>query len=813
LNDFLNRKPLLILALSYIVGLIVALSFNISIPLIIVFAFLLAFSLLIWRKKRGPLIIFLSIFFLIFGFFRFHSTTLPLSKDHISHFINEDERVDLAGVLITPLQYDENRTRFLIEAKKIYHGQEVKNVSGKVRITVYEPSVSFGYKDNVLVKKVRLHAPVGLRNFKGFDYQKHMNRQGIFVVGGVSKAARVEVIKKSKGGFQHALFRLKDSLSGNIDQYLRSPGNSVIKAMVFGERGLLDRDIIEVFNNSGIAHLLAVSGLHLGFVAFASFFLIYRLLFTVQYFLLPKWLTYYDSKKISAFIALFPVMFYAVMVGYRIPTLRAGIMIATYLIAVIFNRHRDLFNVIALALLIILIGNPLSLFDIGFQLSFAAILGIALCISRFLHSDLETEKKVSILFSLRRKIFQYFIISLFASLSVLPVIAFYFNKVVFVGPLSNFIIVPIASFLIPMTLIFSFFGLLYTPVIELAAGAIGILSSMILALAKLFASLPFSFVYVQRPSFLIFLLYYIALSLILFYTIKRLRIVLVSSLFLLTLVHFSLKIADRDRHLTITLLDVGQGESAFIKTPKGQHILIDGGGTYSGSFEIGKRVILPFLLNHGVKKIDLMIGTHPHPDHMKGLTGIIKSLKVNEILLNKDNSDSLFVKEFNESALKRNIRIKRISSPYLYENGDIKLIFSHPSDEFSKTFYRKKDRNNRSLVFKLIYKEFSMLFTGDIEKDAEKYLLQNNHDLKADFLKIAHHGSRSSTTEEFLRSVAPETAVISVGRYNWFRFPSKEVVKRLEERNINIYRTGRSGAVRIMTDGKKYSVVTYNDLK
>jgi len=810
LYNLLNKRPLVILTISYIAGLIIGLFILNSIFLIVIFSFLILLSIIL-RKKLSTITI-ISIFFILFGLFRVYIHTFPFPNNHISNVINDKKKVNLEGVIISPPQFKLDKTRFIIEAKKIYSREETKIVNGKVKITIYEPYVNLKYKDEVLVKKIRLHPPIGFQNFNTFNYQSYMQRQGIYVIGGVSKGSRVEVLKRTETGIINTLFKIKDKVLENIDTNLPFPNNGIIKAIVWGERGLLDRYIIEMFNNSGIAHLLAISGLHLGFIAFASFFLIYKLIFYIQYLIIPKGITYYDSRKIAALFTIFPIFIYAIMVGNRIPTLRAGIMIYTYLFAIILDRHRDLYNILALAVIILLIWNPLSFYDIGFQLSFIAVLGITFCISNFLYNNTEIRKEEFNFYSfIKKKVFQYLIVSLAASLSVLPIIAIYFNKLIFVSPLSNSIVLPFASFLIPLALFSSFLGLIYTPLIKLTSWTINIFTSIIFYLAKFFSSLPFSYIFISKPSLLILLLYYTALFTIFFYKKRVLKRVLITLLLLLSILFYSSKfILNSNNSLMVTFLDVGQGESTFIRTPSHQSILIDGGGAYNNGFKIGEKVVLPFLLNHGVKKIDLMIATHPHPDHMKGLVDIVNTLKVKEIFLNKDNPNYNFYRELNDAAFKKEIKIKRISSPFHYKLGEVQITFFHPSDEFSSINSKIKDENNRSLVFKLIYRKFSILFAGDIQNKAEEYILANIYPLKANILKIPHHGSRASSIEEFLREVDPDISIISLGRYNWFRLPSLDVIEKLKERDIEIYRTDKHGSIRVISNGSECFVKTFN---
>lgn len=261
------------------------------------------------------------------------------------------------------------------------------------------------------------------------------------------------------------------------------------------------------------------------------------------------------------------------------------------------------------------------------------------------------------------------------------------------------------------------------------------------------------------------------------------------------------------KDLKIYFVDVGQGDCTFIVTPKNKTILIDGGGSTGSDFDVGESTLLPYILDRGYKKIDLMFISHFDQDHVGGLLTILEELKVNRVCISKQEEDSKNYQEFLKIVKKRNIPVTVVKiGDRINIEDDLYFDILWPKEEQ----ITDNRLNNNAIVMKLVYNRFSCLFTGDIEKVAEEEIVKtygNKQILKSDILKVAHHGSKTSTTEEFLKLVNPKVCLIGVGKNNLFGHPSDEVIKRLENINANVYRTDLNGEIIISVNSKgKYFV-------
>jgi competence protein ComEC len=335
--------------------------------------------------------------------------------------------------------------------------------------------------------------------------------------------------------------------------------------------------------------------------------------------------------------------------------------------------------------------------------------------------------------------------------------------------------------------------------------------NLITLIAKSFSSLPFAFIYVAQPSVMLIILYYLTVFFIIeiFYKkilspkIKNKTTLIVLSVTLLIII---IQLFYPTDNLKVNFINVGMGDCILIEAPNKINILIDGGGTPQSDFDVGSKIVIPYLRRKGVNEIDLLILTHPHLDHLEGLLPVLKELKVDMVLDSGLTCDSSEYKEFISLILKKGI-------PYHKAKAGDNFIFSNNLEIFllnplyDSDFYEESDFNNASIVVKLFYKNADFLFTGDIEEAAEKKLLVWQNILQSDILKVGHHGSSTSTNLEFLDKVNPNIAVITVGK-NHFGHPSQKIIERLEDKNIQIYRTDEDGTVIIRTNGQEYWIRT-----
>ena len=783
------QNPLLLLLSSYVAGIILA---NI-------FRFLDAFILLIlciivcllgWLSYRNDwkitVILFLSSFLLI-GMVNTSYHLQPSGSNNIYHF--RGEQGSLFG------------TVFQTEMKQTYHCQEIQvntnffqlndkryQTNGRVLLKVYdvEPVIKFG---DVIKAEVLLQEPELPGNFGEFNYRDYLTRQNIFLTDSV-EMNQLEIVGHSKGlSINTLIYGIKNRISQKIEKIYQSPGKGLIKAIIIGDKTEISRELMDIFQDAGIMHILAISGLHVGIIAIVLLFI---------FNLLPKyWLN--DGFKYIIIITM--MLGYAAMTGFRPSVSRATLMLAIVMLAKCFNRPYHIYNSLYLAAFLILLWQPLYMYDAGFLLSFVVTFFII-----YLAPILEG--KLEYLPSYFRKLFS---VSLSAWLGIVPLSAYFFYKISFIGILSNIIIIPLIGVILILALISIFLSFLFLPIAQLFSLFNDALITLLLIVGKKLSSLPFAYQYVAQPGLASIILYY-SIILMSFYSIhfwskydllvkkRRFWLIVFFSFILLCI-----NVLIPSSLLAVHFINVGQGDCILVQTPQKKNILIDGGGTPYSDFDIGKNIVIPYLRREGINKLDMMFLTHPDMDHLEGLLPVLKEMNVNLVVDSGiQYQDKTYLDFLSLIEGDKNITY------YQTRAGDVIQIT--PEIEFFilnpyKTSHCliENDFNNNSIVLKLQYKNTDFLFTGDIEEAAEINLLSRNSLLKSDILKVAHHGSSSSTGDLFLEKVKPEVAIISVGSNN-FGHPHSNVIKKLEKKCQKVFRTDLNGTIIVKSNGSKYYI-------
>src|SRR3989338_8093482 len=591
----------------------------------------------------------------------YQSITIP--DNHISNFISDD-KVSIEGILYKSPEVLENRTRLYVEVRRIKdnEGETYRDTMGKARITLYRDITDAYYKDKIRIKEVRLRIPRNFKNPGGFDYRRFLEDHGIYVTGSISKANQIEILERGKDSLFSSIYKSKERILLFTENNAPSEESAILKTMVFGERGATSKETRNIFSSTGIAHLLAVSGLHMGFVAFASFFIFKKtfsfifLNFHLRFFLIGA------AQRFASFFTIFPVLYYSLLVGGSPSAVRATIMIIVYLLSLVIYRESNIYNTLSLAALIILIWHPPSLFNIGFQLSFMAVLSIVYGFSRFRFEPSPLSPSVTEGFSLRkfflrhRWLYNYIISSIFATIGTLPLIVYHFNIVSIIGLIVNIIAIPISSLITPLTLIFSVLSNLSEQLASFLINIPVFLTFILVKTAKFFTNIPYYSIRVQTPSLLtIFMIYPLLFGVL---NIKRHKWIKIGtiSIFLLLIIsiltHHSSLITHHS--LRVTFLDVGQAECSLIQFPNGKTMLIDG-GRLMDDFDAGGSIVAPYLWDIGITKIDYVIGSHPDSDHVGGLLFILNEMPVRNYFDNGQESIDLIHVKLREIAREKNI--------------------------------------------------------------------------------------------------------------------------------------------------------------
>lgn len=747
------------------------------------------------------------------GFYLINQTEKVFNtKGHISNSIPKS-RAELIGTVTAPINYYGDAYRFVLEAEKLEEKDGyAKPVSGKVSVKVYgsgEPPLP---DDRVALDSVYVRPVSGLRNFAGFDYKRFMRDKGIGVRVNMPEyykgKKRLETLSE---GAPLSPFRLgekvRQGVTRFIDKTFPEETAPLAKAMTVAVTGELTTDARRRFIASGLAHLLAVSGLHVGFVSGITYFALNVFFFYLFLFVRPE-LTESGFHKKPALLAAFAVVvLYVFVAGMRVSVLRAGIMVGVYFLSAIAGREKDLLNALALSAIMILLFNPTALFSASFLLSYTAVAAIifALAYKKEKEEDpLEKLASKTWLTNASAYVVGIVKISIAVSVATAPIVMWFFREVHFGGILANVLAMPLAAVTIP----FTFIGALFDSAIHPAVGSIVALPAVLAlggidSITKFFSLLEFFKFEGARPPLLIVALWYVTI----FAWFFKLRIAKYSALVavIVSLLLFYMPVARQKTQ--VRFFDVGQGEATLIMLKSGENILIDGGQKI-GRFDVGD-ILLSMFRELGVRKLNAVIATHGDSDHAGGLASVLKRIRVEKYFDNGLEDDHGFLEKLRAIAVARGIEYKalRAGMEVPLQNGS-SIIVIHPSNRFLAE-NRNSDDNESSLVLMFETEAKTFLFTADIEKTAEEYLLKRGVNLKADVLKVAHHGSNTSSKAVFLEAVSPEAAVISVGKFNRFRFPSKKVLKRLEKKGIKVYSTGKNGEIIFRVKNRKITAEAY----
>jgi competence protein ComEC len=734
-----------------------------------------------------------------------------LPPNHIFHYAGKG-RVNVEGLLYRRPIRSPRGTKLDLKVEKIHLSDGLIKARGKVRISVREYRGDLGYGDRIRFI-AKLYHPRNFNNPGGFNYRRFLACKGIWVTGYVEKDTGIATIAQGKGNpFLQLIETWRERIRALLEKNAPAETRGITKALILGEREGIPEEVKEEFIVAGVAHIIAISGLHMGIIALVVFFLMKWSLKWSETLALTL-----NIQKISALATIPPLVLYTFIAGARISTIRAAVMILIYLISILLDRQRNLYNTLAVTALIILLVSPTSLFDVSFQLSFVAVLAILYLVPRFSeltpkpHPLLQRKPSSYQRFLSHLKIFM--VVSLAAMVGTWPLVACYFNRISVVGLLSNLIVVPLAGFVVIMGLITSLAALISLPASSILVPLTSAFSYLVLKVVHLFASIPHASHYVVTPTPFEIGLFYL---LILYLTnIKRIKQLLVISILLFVVIAGDISYWYAHTHLTkelrVTFIDVGQGDSILIEFPGGKRMLIDGGGIYDDSFDVGRNVVAPVLWRKKIVNLHYLILTHPHPDHLNGLKFIASSFKVNEFWENGQGYSSTPYLDLMDIVARR--RIHRImvhdASPPRWINGVKVEVFNPPHPGMMHGRNPWSQTNNRSIVLKITYKNHRFLLTGDIEEEAEAQLVYSEKDLRCDVLKAPHHGSQTSSTRRFLEAVKPSYVVFTVGYRNIFNLPNRKVLNRYERAGCRISRTDRDGAVIFETDGEKLRVITF----
>jgi competence protein ComEC len=692
--------------------------------------------------------------------------------------------------------------RLFLRDLRVQRSEGSAFVAGKLLVRAREGRTQLCSGDRVLLStKIRLPRLLGLPG-EG-DYPRQLAYQGVFATGFVKQADEV-VLVRSGTGWRHGM----DLLAAHLGRFIMTsaPGTEggILKALLIGDTSDVPDELNDAYARSGVNHILSISGFHVGII----FLCIFQLLFLVGR-RVEKLALLLNLRRALLLAALPVVVFYLFLSGAQAATLRSVLMIVAVVLALYVKRELDPVNCIMLAASAILFTAPETLFNLSFQLSFLAIWGLVVL-----------APALAAPFKLVNGVAGWLLLLLAASaaaiLATLVPVAYYFHRVSFIGLLANLAVVPLMGYGAVVV------GFASLPLSFIAPAPAGLLVQGAAYLVRLSDSVILFFARAPVwsgycPTRLDLLLAVLCLCAGTFVPRRRTRgvlvLVLLSALALRAIPEQTvsagnpqLSSADKETaqrtqlqsggagSLQVTFLSVGQGDAALVRLPDGKRMLVDGGGNHGDDeLRMGRRLLAPALHALGVDRIDYLVLSHEHPDHLQGILWVAANLDVGEFWESGITSGAREYQELKWVLASRGVPVRTLNAalpPFLAGAAQVEMLWP-----LTEGVPFTGDANDTSLVFRLRNGEGSVLFTGDLGTEQEQELLERGVPLSCTLLKVGHHGSKFSSSDAFLAAAGPKAAVISAGYNNSFHLPAPLTVTRLQRRGIRVYRTDQDGSV------------------
>jgi competence protein ComEC len=706
---------------------------------------------------------------------------------------------------------------------------------------------------------VRARPPRNFLDPGAFDVRGYLARQKIDLVGSLRSGELLRLIDHPRPTFFERLARARGELFARVDSLfaVQPERAAVLRAMLLGDRSFVDSNVVTAFQKTGAYHVLVVAGLHVGAITVFFFWLGRRLRF---------------SAAATSLFALCALVAYVGIVQDRPPVLRAALVAAFYLCARPLFRRIELLNTVALAALAILIWKPSSLADSSFQLSFLAagvIAGLAVPwierssepyraglrhLGDVTRDMAHSPKVVQFRIEMRAaaqwiasraqwvvaapvriglRLWEVLLLSFVIQWGMSPVLAQDFHRVSLAGPLSNIPAVFLTGVIVPLGFLTLTATFLWTRLALVLARGLGFCAGLLLETVNWFSRWSRVSYRIPGPSAWLMVAFFAAFICLaaaaraatargVTRSARRqmppairpaewASAIALAACTILVATHPFPAELERGR-LEVSVLDVGQGDSIFAAFPDGRTMLIDGGGLPGSSWtggirsgmDVGEEVVSPYLWSRGLKRLDVVALTHAHHDHLDGLRSVLENFRVGQLWIGRDE-ETLAFKALLEEARTKGVPIVHKVPGDKFDFDGVKGDVLWPADVSATP----EASNDDSLVLRLEDGEVRFLLPGDIQQHVEEKLVAKHAPLAADFLKVPHHGSKTSSTEAFLEAVAPRVAVISVGESNPFGHPTASVIERYENSGVRLLRTDRDGAVTALTDGHELAVHTF----
>ncbi|TNE70573.1 DNA internalization-related competence protein ComEC/Rec2 [bacterium] len=774
--------PIIKALIAFVLGILLSERIHISIPLLLCINLSILIALSITHIKSTSVVLHQSLLFaLLFGVGLLradsHKSQLENTYREVSRFNLSADSLLLFGE-IQSVKPSERSISLDVQADSLISQNTFRfSNSFLSRIIIYRENVS---RETVFSKNSKVKIWVKLkpvpepRNPHQFDYAAFLYSREI-----LSQYELLHVVSVTE---PEGLQSIKPLFEKSIESLFEGTNSAIAKALIIGDKSDINPEQRQAFTRSGLAHMMAVSGLHVGFLV-APF-----------WFLIPWFWTKRSGRIVGIILLGLGLLFYAWLTGFSASVVRASIMALLFSYAKLFERVRYPMNIVGFAAFFLLMINPAYVFDVGFQLSFGAVSIILLVLPTF--SSISQKQTWS------SKIISALLVGIVVQVGLAPILALYFGEISIVSPISNLAATIPASLLVVSGLVVTIIGIPFPSFASYFSIPLNWLASSLQFFASFFSSSDFSYARFSEPNLFFFLFWMGFLAAIASWTHGKTR----WGWFIFSLISLVFWRGDelyqsiQTKPLELTIVDVGQGDASLIETPDNRVLLIDT-GIWSPNFDSGSRTILPLLKSKGINRIHALILTHPHADHIGGTLPLLETLVIDTLysFIPDSAEQSSIFKAILKSAQEKSIPVKSLfAGDYLHLSSQLNTRILWPLKTYSST-----NTNEYSTILRLDYGTTSFLFTGDAEHDAEDLLSQiGNEILDTDYLKVGHHGSKSSSSGSFLDDVTPQFASVSLAMKNKYRHPHAVSVSRLLGFTKNIHFTSLDGAAVYKSDGK-----------
>jgi competence protein ComEC len=753
----LKRRPALLALLAYIIGILLGDYLNLSTLILLFLILCLLFLLFFFRQEKKTWFILLTLLLIVAGFWRYELKTRDLPINHISNFTKQYGKVELTGIICKDPDIREDKTFLEMDTRELSFNHKKIKTTGKILLKIKQPTSLFNYGDLIQLKGY-LYSPFPPKNPGAFDYRKYLSTREIFGCLNLRSDSEVKILERGEGNFfiSKIILPVKYYILNFFKSSLTGSHQAILSGFVLGERRGIPQEVYKLFTDTGTLHLLAISGSNVAIVVLV-FFGAFKLL-RIPY-------------QVSLLLVFLLIIVFSFVTGNQPSVVRASIMASIFLISLLVERERDLINIWALAALVILFANPSSLFDVGFQLSFAATLGLILWVPKL-------EKLF--LSRLKNRFLKYYIalpffVSLSAQLFTYPVTAYYFNKFSIYSLLANLFIVPLTGLVVMVGAISLLISLLSLKLSIVFTSFNWLCLELILRILSFFSSLPYADLKVSSPSYLFILTFYLSLFAAIFQKSLKAFLLILSFLgfFWVGFLLIFNSLNNRSSELKITYLSAS-GEAVLVEAPQSKKVLIN----LSEDPQEVEGIILPFLYKKGINQLDGLILTDEKRLEEK-LSELLREIKVKEIWVVEDGSPVL-KKLYGAKVEIRDL--KELNQVW----SRVKVFSIYPDKKFERGIFE----HNPPLM--LSYGKFKLLLAEG--SFPESLAIK----LKPDIVSFNLQGEDSGWIGHYLNEKNDLKLIISgYKRLNFFKADLKE-----------IFETSKLGAVVIEVNEAKYQIKT-----